>query len=168
MWLVTFKKATGDRHVPYDDVVEEALCCGWVDSQGRLLDDARSQLLMTPRKRGSNWSRKNKQRIDRLLAAGLIAPAGLAAVESAKADGSWTALDAVEDLIEPDDLRAALDADPEARRQWGRFPPSTRRGILEWIGNAKRAPTRGKRIAETAGLAAAGIRANQWRRPGSR
>lgn len=165
VWLVTFKKATGERHLPYDDVVEEALCFGWVDSKGRLLDDARSQLLVTPRKPGSNWSRKNKQRVERLLADGLMASAGLAAVEGARADGSWTALDDVEDLLEPDDLRAALDGDPQARRRWDGFPPSTRRGILEWIGNAKRDETRAKRIGETASLAAQSIRANQWRQP---
>jgi uncharacterized protein YdeI (YjbR/CyaY-like superfamily) len=165
VWLVTFKKHTGERHVPYADIVEEALAFGWVDSQPRKLDDARSQLLVTPRKPASNWSRPNKQRVQRLLDAGLMAPAGLAAVEAAKADGSWSALDAVEDLHEPDDLRAALDRDADARRHWDGFPRSTRRGILEWIANAKRPDTRAKRIEETAELAAQGIRANQWRQP---
>ncbi|MGI8440072.1 MAG: YdeI/OmpD-associated family protein, partial [Thermoleophilaceae bacterium] len=125
----------------------------------------RSQLLVTPRKRGSRWSKANKDRIEQLTAAGLMAPAGLAAVERAKADGSWSALDAVEALIEPDDLRAALDGDEEARRQWDGFPPSTRRGILEWILAAKRPPTRVKRVTETVTLAAEGVRANQWRPP---
>ena len=98
----------------------------------------RSQLLVTPRKRGSRWSKANKVRIERLTTAGLMAPAGSAAVERAKADGTWTALDAVEALTEPEDLRAALDDDSEARREWDAFPPSTRRGILEWILSAKR------------------------------
>lgn len=168
VWLVTYKKAVGDRHVAYGDIVEEAIAHGWVDSQARRLDEQRSQLLMTPRKPKSGWSRSNKERVERLGAAGLMAPAGLAAVEVAKANGAWEALDAVERLQEPDELRAALDADSDARRHWDAFPPSTRRGILEWIGAAKKAETRARRVGETARLAARDVRANQWRRPGGR
>jgi len=164
IWLVSFKKAVGDRHVPYEEVVEEALCFGWIDGQARRLDGERSQLLLTPRRRGSGWSRPNKQRVARLLAAGLIQPAGLAAIERAKADGSWTALDDIENLIEPEDLRTALDSDPEARRHWDAFPRSAKRAILEWIAAAKRPQTREKRLAETVESAARGVRANQWRR----
>lgn len=163
VWLVTWKQHSGRPRVPYDEVVEEALCFGWIDSLGRKLDDERSQLLVTPRKRRSNWSRANKERVERLLAQGLMAPAGLAVVETAKRDGTWTALDDVENLVEPDDLRAALDADPEARRHWDAFPRSARRGILEWLLNAKTEGTRTKRIREIATLAARGERANQWR-----
>lgn len=162
IWLVRWKKSSGHPHVPYDDVVEEALCFGWVDSLQRTLDEQRSQLMITPRKPGSNWSRSNKQRVERLLAAGLMAPAGLAAVESARRDGSWSALDEVEDLVEPGDLRAALDADPDARRQWDAFPRSARRAILEWLLGAKRPETRARRAAEIARLAARGERANSW------
>jgi uncharacterized protein YdeI (YjbR/CyaY-like superfamily) len=164
VWLVTFKKATGRPRVEYAEAVEEALCFGWVDSLARRIDDERSRLLFTPRKRGSGWSRPNKERVERLLAAGLMTPAGLVVVEAARADGSWSALDDVENLVEPGDLRAALDADPEARRNWDGFPRSARRGILEWISTAKRAETRAKRVEETARLAAQGIRANQWPR----
>lgn len=162
-WLVSWKKATGKPIVPYDDIVEEALCFGWIDSVVNGLDDERAMLLITPRKKGSAWSRLNKQRIERLEATGLIAPAGRAVIDQAKADGSWTALDAVEDLIEPDDLATALDAEPEARRHWDTFSPSSRKGILWWIVSAKRAPTREKRIAETVRLAAIGEKANQYR-----
>jgi len=165
---VTYKKASGGPYVAYGDIVEEALCFGWVDSVPRKLDAERSQLLVTPRKRGSRWSKANKARIERLTAAGLLAPAGSAAVERAKADGTWTALNAVEALTEPEDLRAALDGDSEARREWDAFPPSTRRGILEWILSAKRPETRARRVTETVTLAAEGIRANQWRQPGGR
>jgi uncharacterized protein YdeI (YjbR/CyaY-like superfamily) len=94
-----------------------------------------------------------------------MACAGRAVVEAARADGSWTLLDLVEDLVVPDDLAAALDAHPGARRQWEGFPPSARRGILEWIVQAKRDATRRQRVATTAELAARGERANQWRRP---
>ena len=91
--------------------------------------------------------------------------AGLAAVERAKADGSWSALDAVEDLIEPDELTAALDRDAAARRELDAFPRSARRAILEWIVSARRPETRARRVEETARLAAQGIRANQRSRP---
>ncbi len=165
VWCVTHKKAPGAPHVAYDDVAEEALAFGWVDSKPRKLDAARSMLLITPRKPASAWSKVNKERVERLTAAGLMAPAGLAVVEAAKASGTWTALDDVEALVEPDDLRAALDADPDARRHWDAFPRSARRGILEWIGTARTAPTREKRVAETARLAAQDVRANQWPRP---
>jgi len=165
VWTVTWKRRSGGPYVPYDDLVEEALCFGWVDSLGRTLDERRWQLLMTPRKVGSGWSRPNKERIERLTAAGLMAPAGAAVVAAAQADGSWSSLDAVEDLIEPDDLRAALDASPDARRHWDDFPRSAKRGILEWIMQAKRDETRARRIRETAEQAARNERANQWRGP---
>jgi uncharacterized protein YdeI (YjbR/CyaY-like superfamily) len=89
--------------------VEEALADGWVDSRPRKLDGERARLLVTPRKPTSNWSRANKERIERLTEAGLMTEAGTAAVETAKRSGSWTALDAVEQLEEPADLRRALD-----------------------------------------------------------
>jgi len=164
-WLVRWKKASGRPHLPYAEAVEEALCFGWIDGQARPLDDRRSQLLLTPRRAGSAWSRANKQRIERLQAGGLVEAAGLAAVERAKADGSWSALDAVEDLIEPDELAAALDRDAAARRVWDAFPRSARRAILEWIVSARRPETRARRVEETARLAAQGIRANQRPRP---
>lgn len=162
IWLVTWKKNSGRPHLPYDDIVEEALAVGWIDSQPRKLDDDRSQLLVTPRKPGSNWSRLNKERVERLTQAGLMRDAGLAVVAAARVDGSWNALDDVEDLIEPDDLRIALDQNDSSRENWNGFPRSTRRGILEWIGNAKTPNTRAKRINETADKASRGERANQW------
>jgi uncharacterized protein YdeI (YjbR/CyaY-like superfamily) len=165
IWLVTWKKATGRPRPSYDDIVEEALCAGWVDSLPRTLDDERSQLLITRRKPRSNWSRINQDRVKRLTAAGLMLPNGLAVVETAKSDGNWAALDQVETLAEPDQLRAALDAAPAARTAWDGFPRSTRRAILEWIGDARTTATRDNRIATTVSEAAVGRRANQWRQP---
>ena len=162
-WLVTFKRATGQPRVEYEEAVEEALCFGWVDSKANALDEARSILWFAPRKKGSGWSKPNKERIERLLAAGKMTPAGLAKVEAAKADGSWTLLDDVEQLIIPPDLLAALAAAPPAAENFDAFPRSVKRGILEWITQAKRAETRAARVAETARLAAEGKRANQWR-----
>ena len=165
IWLVTWKKTSGRPYLPYDDIVEEALAFGWVDSQPRSIDGQRSARLLTPRKPGSNWSRLNKQRIERLTAAGLMTPAGLAAVAAARANGRWTALDQTETLAEPADLAAALDADPAARRRCDAFPRSARRAILEWVGNARTGGTRQARIERTVSDAARGIRANQWRQP---
>lgn len=163
VWLVTWRAGSAGPKISYEESVEQALCFGWVDSKGRALDAERTMLWFAPRKARSGWSRPNKQRVERLLAAGLMAPAGLAAVESAKADGSWTLLDAVEDLLVPDDLAAAFDAHPPAAGHWAAFPRSVRRGILEWIVQARRPETRARRVAETAEKAARNERANQWR-----
>jgi uncharacterized protein YdeI (YjbR/CyaY-like superfamily) len=120
-------------------------------------------LWFAPRKPGTGWSRLNKERVERLLELGALAPAGLAKIRAAQRDGSWSKLDAVERLELPEDLRAALRALPQAAANFEAFPPSAKRGILEWIGAAKRAPTRAARIAETAECAARNERANQWR-----
>jgi uncharacterized protein YdeI (YjbR/CyaY-like superfamily) len=163
IWLITFKKTTGQPRIDYGDAVEEALCFGWIDSKPSKLDETRSMLWFAPRKAGSGWSKPNKERVEKLLAAGWIAPAGLAKVEAAQQDGSWTALDAVEALQVPPDLEDALATYPFAKHYFQAFPRSVKRGILEWINNAKRPETRAKRIAETARLANDNLRANQWR-----
>ena len=165
IWLVSYKKAAGDKYLAYEDIVREALCWGWIDSKARSLDEARSQLLLTPRKPGSKWSRPNKIRVAELEATGRMAAPGRAVVEAAKASGTWTALDDVENLVEPAELKEALDARPEARRNWDAFPRSTRRATLEWIAAAKRPATREKRIGEAVELAAQNLRAQQWPRP---
>jgi uncharacterized protein YdeI (YjbR/CyaY-like superfamily) len=165
VWLVRFKKGKG-AHVAYDDVVDEAIAFGWIDSQPRSLDDQRSQLLITPRKKGSRWSKTNKERVARLRAAGLMSAAGEAAVQRSELDGTWDALNEVEALEEPEDLRRALDARAPACEDWDAFPRSTRRAILEWIHAAKRGETRARRIADTVEKASVNVRANQWRQPG--
>ncbi|MEZ4767903.1 MAG: YdeI/OmpD-associated family protein [Caldilineales bacterium] len=164
VWLITFKKATGKPRIDYEDAVEEALCFGWIDSKPRKLDDQRSMLWFAPRKPGSGWSRPNKERVERMLAAGRMAPAGLARVEAVRIDGSWTALDAVEALEIPPDLEAAFAGEATAWENFEAFPRSAKRGILEWIANARKPETRARRIDETVTLASDNIRANQWRR----
>lgn len=163
VWLISYKKATGKPRVDYDEAVEEALCFGWIDSKGNKLDAARTMLWFTPRKPGTGWSRPNKERIERLSQAGLIAPAGQAKIDAAQADGSWTALDDVEALVIPPDLAEAFAQNPTAQQYFEAFPRSVKRGILEWISKAKRPETRAKRIEETVRLAAENKRANQWR-----
>lgn len=163
VWLVTYKKATGKPRIDYDEAVEEALCFGWVDSKPAKLDDERSMFYFAPRKPGTGWSKANKHRVEKLIAAGLMMPTGLAKVEAAKRGGSWLRLDSVEALEIPQDLAEALMAYPDAERHFEAFPRSVKRGILEWISNAKKPETRAKRIAETARLADQNVRANQWR-----
>jgi uncharacterized protein YdeI (YjbR/CyaY-like superfamily) len=163
IWLVLNRKGSGLPHLPPGEAAEEALCFGWIDSRPAKFDAQRSLLLVSPRKPGSAWSGVNKQRVERLLAAGLVAPAGLAAIERAKADGSWTRLDGASALIEPPDLRAALTG--VALAAWQGFPASHRRANLEWIAQARRPETRAARIAEIARRAALGERANTWTGP---
>jgi uncharacterized protein YdeI (YjbR/CyaY-like superfamily) len=161
--LISFKKATGKPRLEYEEAVEEALCFGWIDSKGNTLGEERTMLWVAPRKPGSGWAKTNKERVERLIAAGRMAPAGLAKVETAKQDGTWHALDAVEALEIPPDLQEALETNPSAKQFFDAFPRSVKRAILEWISNAKRPETRSRRIAETARLAAENKRANQWR-----
>lgn len=164
IWLVSYKVASGKPRVDYEASVEEALCYGWIDSRAGSVDAERSMLWFAPRKPGTGWSRTNKDRVRRLLAAGKLAPPGLAKVQAAKRDGSWGRLDGVERLEVPRDLAGALRRQPPARANWDTFPRSTRRAILEWILNARRPETRARRVEETARLAARNLRANQWPR----
>ncbi len=163
VWLITYKKATGKSRFDYEEAVEEALCFGWIDSKGNKLDEERSMLWFAPRKARTGWSKPNKVRVEKLIAAGLMTPAGLAKIESAKQDGSWNALDSVEALEIPPDLEKALAANNTARQYFDAFPRSTKRAILEWISNAKKPETRARRIEETVTQAEKNIRANQWR-----
>jgi uncharacterized protein YdeI (YjbR/CyaY-like superfamily) len=163
VWLISYKKHTGKKDFSHDEAIEEALCFGWIDSKPRALDDERAMNWFAPRKPGTGWSRLNKERIEKLIAAGLMTPAGLAKVEAAKADGSWNALDGVEAIEIPPDLDAEFAKYEHAAANFAAFPRFTKRAILEWIGNAKRPDTRAKRVEETARLAEQNVRANQWR-----
>jgi uncharacterized protein YdeI (YjbR/CyaY-like superfamily) len=167
VWVVTRKKASvapGHDFVSAVDINEECLCFGWIDSRPGKVDDERSALLCTPRKPTGGWSKVNKTRLERLLAERLVAAPGLAVIEAAKRNGSWTKLDEVDALIVPTDLAAELAKHPLALSNFAAFPPSARKGILEWIAQAKRAETRATRIEQTAALAQDNKRANQWPR----
>ena len=159
VWLVTYKKAS-QHYLAYRDIVQECLCFGWIDSLPRKLDEVRTMLYISPRKQGSNWSRVNKDYVANLQGMGLMQPAGLEKIDRAKKDGSWSFLDDVEALILPEDLKVAFEENAIALSNWERFPRSTKRGILEWIKNAKKPATRNKRITETVNKAAQNIRAN--------
>jgi uncharacterized protein YdeI (YjbR/CyaY-like superfamily) len=162
VWLISYKKASGKSRFEYAEAVEEALCFGWVDSKPNKLDAERSLLWFAPRKPKTGWSRPNKIRVEQLTKAGLMTKAGLQKVEQAKLDGTWSKLDAVEDLTIPQDLVDTFSKYPNAEKNFHAFPRSAKRGILEWILNAKTTSTRTKRLEETARLAALNERANQW------
>jgi uncharacterized protein YdeI (YjbR/CyaY-like superfamily) len=148
VWFVYYKQTSGKQRVSYDDAVEEALCFGWIDSLTKKLDDERYLQLFTPRKPKSVWSKPNKERVEKLLQAGLIAAPGLAKIEAAKRDGSWNALDDIDALTIPDDLREALFANPTAERHFQAFSNSAKKGFLWHIASAKRPETRSKRIEQ--------------------
>lgn len=163
-WLVFYKKNTGQRHLSYAEAVEEALCFGWIDSRPNVIDDDRYKLMMTPRKPSSAWSKVNKERVERLIADGLMTEAGMRLVDYAKQHGHWNALDDVEAMVMPDDLQAALDGNEPARANFAAFSNTSKKIILFWIQSAKRPETRKNRIEETVRLAAENIRANHWQR----
>jgi uncharacterized protein YdeI (YjbR/CyaY-like superfamily) len=153
IWVVAYRQAGGSRYVPYEAIAEEALCFGWIDGTRYKHDELRYKLLVAPRKKGSGWSRINKERVERLISTGQMRPAGLAMIERARADGSWSRFDDVDALIVPPDLSRALAAYPDATDNFSAFPPSSQRLILQWIADAKRPETRARRIEETARLA---------------
>ena len=161
-WLVSWKKATGRPVIPYPETVDEALCFGWVDSRPNKLDDERAMRLFTPRNPKSPWSHINKEKVARLSALGLMAPAGRRMVETAKANGAWTVYDEIEEITIPHDLAAAMAEDEAAQGSFQRFPDSSKKAILWWIKTAKRSETRAARISETVRAAAQNRMANHF------
>ncbi len=141
------RKAPGADAHSYENAVCEALCWGWIDGQTRRAGDA-SLIWFSPRRPGSGWAATNKARIERLLDQGRMQPSGLAMIQRAQADGSWSVLDGPEAGVEPPGLAAALDADPAARAYWDGLPPSARKYALTQIALAKRDATRTSRIAD--------------------
>jgi uncharacterized protein YdeI (YjbR/CyaY-like superfamily) len=158
-WVASWRKASGRVPVPYPDLVEEALCWGWIDSTVNTFDGDRGLQLMTPRKAKSTWTRLNRRRVAAMEAEGRMTDAGRRAIAVAQANGWWTILDPVEDLVEPDDLTQALDAVPAARAAWDGFPPSARKQMLLSLVSAAAPATRAKRVAKIVAEAEQGRRA---------
>ena len=159
VWLCSWRSEAIGPRCPYPEAVEEAICFGWIDSTVTVLDERRSLQLMTPRKPKSGWTRLNRRRAADMEAAGLMTDAGRASIAVAQRNGWWTKYDVVEDLLEPDDLAAALDAVPAARATWDALPPSPRKQMLWWVVTAERPATRAQRIAAIVSEAAEGRRA---------
>ena len=148
LWIVYRKKSSNVEGPLYEDLVEEALCFGWIDSRVRRVDDDRVMQWFSPRRTGGLWSAVNKERIARLSAANHMTERGQAAIDQAKADGSWSQYDDVEALIIPPDLRTALQASPGAETAFGALADSAKKQYLWWVHSAKRAATRANRIEE--------------------
>jgi len=147
-WVATWRKDRGHEPVPYPDLVVESICFGWIDSTVNTFDDDRRLQLMTPRKARSPWTRLNRQRAADMEDQGRMTDAGRRAVEVAKANGWWSIYDPVEDLIEPPELAAALDANPAARANWDQMTPSARKLLLWPVVSAAKPETKAKRIAK--------------------
>ena len=163
VWLFYWKKGSGKPSMAWTDAVDEALCFGWIDSTRRTVDDQSFKQYFAPRKPKSNWSRINKDKVAKLTAEGRMAPAGLAAVEAAKRNGSWSQLDDVEAMVVPDDLIAAIDVQPDAREFFDSLSRMKLWEILYWIAGAKREATRADRIRQVAEAAAQGKRPDRFR-----
>ena len=149
LWLKIAKKGAGEPSVTYPEAVEIALCWGWIDGQKKGLDDQHFLQRFTPRRARSPWSARNVDNVARLTAEGRMQPGGLAAVESAQADGRWSAAYAGSAAIEvPEDLAEALSAAPEAQRMFENLTRTNRYAVLYRVQNAKRPETRARRIAE--------------------
>jgi len=158
MRLVTYRKETGKPRPGFDDIVEELISFGWIDSKLIKLDETQTMLLCTPRSPASEWSKTNRERVRRLTELGLMEPRGLEMVAIARQKGTWDSLDEIDNLAEPEDFASPLDACEKARHNWSDSPASYRRGILYWIRSAKRPGTRLSRIERAVTAAAANRR----------
>jgi uncharacterized protein YdeI (YjbR/CyaY-like superfamily) len=157
-WLVRARPGSDVEVVGYEDAILHALCFGWIDGPVRSFDAHIGGLWFAPRRPSSGWAATNKARLILLEERGLMAEAGIRAVEVAKANGAWTVLDNAEAMREPVDLATALDADAAARAAWDAFPPSARKFGIAAVDSARRPETRAARVAKIVTDAAAGKR----------
>lgn len=160
VWLIIYRKDSQTPSIYYPEAVDEALCFGWIDSKPNKRDEQSYYQFFAKRKAKSNWSRVNRDKVERLIKQNKMHASGMATVELAKQSGTWSALDEVEEILIPDDLQQLLNKNPTASENFNAFSRSSKRGILEWILNAKKAETRSKRIQETVSLATNNIKAN--------
>lgn len=148
VYLILYKVEIDKPSMRWEEAVKVALCFGWIDSTVKSLGDGKRQQYFCPRKPKSVWSALNKRYIDELSSKNLMQPAGLKSIKIAKENGSWEALDDVENLIIPKDLQLAFDKNPNAYTNYKNFARSYRKGYLYWLFSAKREATRQKRIVE--------------------
>jgi uncharacterized protein YdeI (YjbR/CyaY-like superfamily) len=157
VWLKIAKKGTGVKTVTMPEVIDVALCWGWIDGLRHKHDDVYFRQRMTPRKSRSRWSQINRDKIETLTAAGRVQPPGLREVDAAKSDGRWDAAYAGAGTIEvPDDLTRALRRNAKARRAFEGLDGQNRYAILYRIHDAKRADTRVRRIEQFVEMLAEG------------
>jgi uncharacterized protein YdeI (YjbR/CyaY-like superfamily) len=149
VWLLIARKGSERKSLSLAQAVEEALCFGWIDSHMRPVDAQSYRLRFSPRRSGSVWAISNIRRVEKLMQQGRMAPAGLAAVESAKDSGEWDAAARREDVsLLPPELEQALQADESARVAYHQLAPSLKKQYHHWITSAKRAETRHKRVQQ--------------------
>jgi uncharacterized protein YdeI (YjbR/CyaY-like superfamily) len=164
VWVVYYKKAANQPSLTWSQAVDEALCFGWIDSQARPIDDEKYQQYFSRRKPSSGWSKVNKEKVARLIAAGRMTQAGLASIELAQQNGSWTLLDEATALVLPADLAQELQKSPAASHYFLGLSKSVRQNILQWVALAKRPATRQQRIAEIVEMAAQQLKPKPFRR----
>ncbi|MGH2461056.1 MAG: YdeI/OmpD-associated family protein [Chloroflexota bacterium] len=151
------KRGASEPGVTYDEALDVALCHGWIDGQKNPFDEESWLQRFTPRRPGSKWSRRNRDKATDLIVQGRMRPAGLREVEAARADGRWEAAYAGSSTIEvPDDLRHALEANPAARDFFATLDRTNRYAILYRVEDAKRPETRARRIATFVAMLAEG------------
>jgi uncharacterized protein YdeI (YjbR/CyaY-like superfamily) len=159
LYVKLAKKGTGVPSVTYVEVVESCLCFGWIDGRGNRLDDRFHLQRITPRRPKSVWSQRNVDRVEALLDAGRMRPAGIAAVEAARADGRWErAYAGAATITVPDDLAVALAAEPAAAREFQALDGANRYAVLWRVHTANTPATRAKRIANLVRMLAEGRR----------
>ena len=158
VYLIFYKVAHENDSMRWEEAVRVALCYGWIDSTVKSLGNGKRRQYFCPRKPKSVWSKINKEYIKKLTADGLMHESGLAKIEAAKKDGSWTALDEVENGVVPEDLQTAFNAAPKAFENYQNFTKGQRKSYLYWLNQAKREETRQKRIAEIVRLCEANIK----------
>lgn len=157
VWLALTKKGGTVTSVTWQQAVDQALCFGWIDGQGAKRDDETSSVRYTPRGPKSMWSQRNVANVERLEAAGLMQPAGRAAVDAAKADGRWDrAYAPPSEAVVADDLAAAIAADPAAQAMFDVLTKSNRFAIINRVESVKRAETRERKIREMVAMLARG------------
>jgi uncharacterized protein YdeI (YjbR/CyaY-like superfamily) len=149
VWLALTRKGGCVTTLTWQQAVDEALCSGWIDGQARKRNEGSSWIRFTPRQPHSVWSQRNVANVARLEVAGLMLPAGRAAVDAAKADGRWTAAYAPPSEAEvPADLRAAIAADPAAQTMFDVLSKTNRFALIGRVNAVKRAETRTRKITE--------------------
>jgi uncharacterized protein YdeI (YjbR/CyaY-like superfamily) len=151
-FLIFYKVDCGIESMRWEEAVQVAICYGWIDSTVKKLDENRSRQMFTPRKDKSVWSKLNKTYIEKLIANNLMHESGLHKIAIAKQNGSWEALDEVENHVIPKDLALAFEQNSLALKNYNNFSPSYRKSYLYWLNQAKRAETRTNRIAEIISL----------------
>lgn len=157
VWIKMAKKDAGIESIHYPEVLESALCFGWIDGRREALDERYFLQRFTPRRPRSKWSRINREKAERLITHGRMRPAGLAEVERAKADGRWeAAYEGQRRSAVPDDLRRELDARPEAKAFFAELSSQNRYAILYRLQDAKRPETRARRLAKLVAMLEAG------------